>query len=155
MDVSRSFRRRYGRRRDRRGHGLRGPLFPASLPAASSRSEQFDAIVVEALEPLEGRWAGELDKLDVAVDEVPDVRRIGRGEGGEGLLHDGDVPLSRLVPVGVDRNGVPTRARIVLYRRPLEARAKEPGELAELVQDVLLEQVAVYLGIDPESMDEP
>ncbi|MQA61595.1 MAG: exonuclease [Actinophytocola sp.] len=154
MDVSRSFRHGYRRRRDRRGHGLRGPLFPASLPAASSRSEQFDAIVVEALEPIEARWAGELDKLDVAVDEVPDVRRTARGESGEGVLHDGEVPLSRLVPVGVDRNGVPTRARIVLYRRPLEARAKEPGEMAELVHDVLIEQVATYLGIDPETLDE-
>jgi predicted Zn-dependent protease with MMP-like domain len=138
------------RRRDRRGRGLRGPLFPAALPAAASRSEQFDALVVEVLEPIEGRWASQLENLDVAVDEVPDVRRE---PDDEGLLLDGLVPLSRLVPVGVDRAGMPTRARIVLYRRPLEARAKDPEELAELVRDVLIEQVGAYLGIEPESLE--
>lgn len=152
VGITRRSRRPYGRRRDRRGRGLRGPLFPASLPAASSRSEQFDALVVEVLEPIEARWAEELDKLDVAVDDVPDVRRKAHGEG---VLLDGTVPLSRLVPVGVDRNGIPTRARIVLYRRPLEARAKEPEELAELVRDVLIEQVAAYLGIEPDAIEGP
>lgn len=115
-----------------------------------SRSEQFDALVIEVLEPIEARWREELTKLDVAVDEVPDVREPLRMEG---LLHDGDVPLSRLVPAGVDRAGMPTRARIVVYRRPLEARAKDPIELSDLVHDVLVEQIAAYLGVEPESVD--
>lgn len=140
------------RRRDRRGRGLRGPLFPSSLPAAASRSEQFDALVVEVLEPIEARWAADLHDLDVAVDEVPDVRRPAVGDG---MLLDGTVPLSRLVPVGVDRAGMPTRARIVLYRRPLEARAKDPDELADLVRDVLVEQIAAYLGVEPDELDGP
>jgi predicted Zn-dependent protease with MMP-like domain len=138
------------RRRDRRGRGLRGPLLPATLPAAASRAEQFDALVVEVLEPIEARWSSKLANLDVAVDEVPDVR----GEpDDEGLLLDGLVPLSRLVPVGVDRHGVPTRARIVVYRRPLEARAKDPEELADLVREVLVEQIAGYLGVDPDDVE--
>ena len=48
---------------------------------------------------------------------------------------------------------MPTRARIVLYRRPLEVRAKDPAELAELVHDVLVEQIAGYLGIEPDVID--
>lgn len=150
---SESSRPPWAARRDRRGRGLRGPLFPATLPAASSRAEQFDALVVDVLEPLEARWAQELDGLDVAVDDVPDVRLPEQRE--EGLLFDGDVPLSRLVPVGVDRAGMPTRARIVVYRRPLEARAKDPAELADLVREVLVEQVAAYLGIDPGNVEGP
>src|ERR1700754_1205674 len=130
-------------RRDRHGRGLRGALYPASLPAAVSRAEKFDALVLDALEPIEARWRHELTKLDVAVDEVPEVRPDGRAPA-EGVLHDGSVPLSRLVPAGVDRAGLPTRARIVLYRRPLEARAKDPGELAELVHDVLVGAGAGY-----------
>lgn len=128
-------------------------MFPASLPAAATRSERFDALVIEMLEPIEARWREELDKLDVAVDDVPDVRTP--ATKADGVLHDGSVPLSRLVPAGVDRAGVPTRARIVLYRRPLEARAKDPGELADLVHDVLVEQVAAYLGLDPEAIEGP
>ena len=39
------------RRRDRRGRGLRGSLLPGDLPAARSRSEQFDELVLDAVEP--------------------------------------------------------------------------------------------------------
>lgn len=151
MSTRRGIRRpRPPRRRDRRGRGLRGPLFPATLPAAASRSEQFDALVVDALEPIEARVRGKLSDLDVAVDEVPEVvsERF-----QSGLLFDGDVPLARLVPVGIDRDGEPTRARIVLYRRPLETRAKGPEDLADLLHDVLVEQIAVYLDVDPETLD--
>ncbi|SFB64189.1 Predicted Zn-dependent protease, minimal metalloprotease (MMP)-like domain [Amycolatopsis marina] len=140
-------------RRDRHGRGLRGPLYPASLPAASSRAERFDALVLDALEPIEARWRHELTKLDVAVDDVPEVPRGNRPVTPEGVLLDGMVPLSRLVPAGVDRAGLPTMARIVLYRRPLEARAKDPGELAELVHEVLVEQVAGYLGVEPDIIE--
>jgi predicted Zn-dependent protease with MMP-like domain len=139
--------------RDRHGRGLRGPLYPASLPAASSRAERFDALVLDALEPIEARWRHELTKLDVAVDDVPEVPSSNRPVPPEGVLLDGMVPLSRLVPAGVDRKGLPTRARIVLYRRPLEARAKEPAELAELVHEVLVEQVAGYLGVEPDIIE--
>jgi predicted Zn-dependent protease with MMP-like domain len=131
-------------------------LFPASLPAAASRAEKFDALVLDALEPIEARWRHELTKLDVAVDDVPEIDRRGEEpspEAAEGVLHDGSVPLSRLVPAGVDSSGLPTRARIVLYRRPLEARAKDPLELADLVHDVLVEQVAGYLGLEPDVIE--
>ncbi len=136
------------RNRDRHGRGLRGPLYPATLPAARSRAERFDALVIEALEPIEARWRTELTQLDVAVDDVPDVQGT-----EEDVVEDGNVPLARLVPATVDRQGLPTRARIVLYRRPLEARAKDGADLSDLVHDVLVEQVANYLGLDPDVVD--
>jgi predicted Zn-dependent protease with MMP-like domain len=142
--------RRGRRSRDRHGRGLRGSLFPSSLPAASTRAQRFDALVLEALEPIEARWHTELTKLDVAVDDVPEVEGAERGQTPpEGVLADSGVPLARLVPAGVDRRGQPTRARIVLYRRPLEARAKDSADLADLVHEVLVDQVANYLGLDP------
>jgi predicted Zn-dependent protease with MMP-like domain len=150
--TARDYRQRRRARRDRHGRGLRGTLYPATLPAAASRAERFDALVLDALEPIEARWRHELTKLDVAVDDVPEVRENGRVPA-DGVLHDGAVPLSRLVPAGVDRTGMPTRARIVLYRRPLEARAKDPSELADLVHDVLVEQVAGYLGVEPDVIE--
>ena len=128
-------------------------MYPASLPAASSRAERFDQLVLDALEPIEGRWRDQLTKLDVAVDDVPEVRSTNPTAQADGVLHDGAIPLSRLVPAGVDRTGLPTRARIVLYRRPLEARAKDPGELADLVHDVLVEQIAGYLGVEPDVIE--
>ncbi|MFI6097278.1 metallopeptidase family protein [Lentzea sp. NPDC051213] len=134
------------RNRDRHGRGLRGPLYPATLPAARSRAERFDALVIEALEPIEARWRTELTQLDVAVDDVPDVQV----EGEDGVVEDGNVPLARLLPP----TGSDARARIVLYRRPLEARAKDGADLSDLVHDVLVEQVANYLGLDPDVVDE-
>ncbi|MDQ3403937.1 MAG: metallopeptidase family protein [Actinomycetota bacterium] len=150
--TARSSRRRDNRNRDRHGRGLRGPLYPSTLPVASTRAEKFDALVLDALEPVEARWRTELTKLDVAVDDVPEVPAPDE-TAPEGILADSGVPLARLVPAGVDRRGQPTRARIVLYRRPLEARAKDSADLADLVHDVLVEQIANYLGLDPGVID--
>ncbi|MGH3941693.1 MAG: metallopeptidase family protein [Pseudonocardiaceae bacterium] len=150
-------RSRQPRRRDRRGRGVRGLLFPATLPASRSRSERFDAIVLNALEPIDERWHAELGQLDVAVDEVPEVTDCNPAtvSWGSDVVEDGKVPLARLVPVGVDQAGLPTRARIVLYRRPLESRAQDGGDLSDLVHEVLVEQVATYLGLDPDVIDGP
>jgi predicted Zn-dependent protease with MMP-like domain len=131
---------------------MRGPLYPSTLPAASTRAEKFDALVLDALEPIEARWRTELTKLDVAVDDVPEIEAPG-GPPQEGVLADGGIPLARLVPAGMDRRGNPTSARIVLYRRPLVARAKDSAELADLVHDVLVEQVANYLSVDPDAIE--
>jgi predicted Zn-dependent protease with MMP-like domain len=142
-------------RRDRHGRGLRGLLYPAELPAARSRAEKFDALVLEALEPIEARWHSELTGLDVAVDDVPDLgaATTGQDEPEDGVLADRDVPLARLVPAGVDSRGQPTRARIVVYRRPLEIRAHDGADLAEIVHEVLVDQVAAFLGLDPDVVD--
>jgi predicted Zn-dependent protease with MMP-like domain len=139
--------------RDRHGRGLRGSLYPSTLPAASTRAERFDALVLAALEPIEARWRTELTKLDVAVDDVPDVRGDDATIATEGTLTDAGVPLARLVPAGMDRRGLPTKARIVLFRRPLEARARDGADLADLVHHVLVDQVANYLGVDPNIID--
>ena len=75
---------------------------------------------------------------------------------GQGVLEDTGVPLAQLVPAGVDPDGMPSRARIVLYRRPLETRAKHSDEdLADLLHEVLVEQVAEYLNIEPDAVDGP
>ena len=105
--------------------------------------------MLAALEPIEARWRTELTKLDIAVDDVPDVR----GEEADGTLTDAGVPLARLVPAGMDRRGMPTKARIVLFRRPIEARARDGADLADLVHHVLVDQVATYLGVDPTIID--
>lgn len=134
---------------------MRGMLYPGTLPAARSRSERFDALVLDALEPIDERWHDELEQLDVAVDDVPEVTDADPATvtWGSDVVEDGKVPLARLVPAGVDRAGLPTRARIVLYRRPLESRAQDGGDLADLVHEVLVEQVASYLGVDPDAVD--
>jgi predicted Zn-dependent protease with MMP-like domain len=130
-------------------------LYPATIPAAKTRAERFDAMVLEALEPIEQRWGTELTELDLAVDDVPEVDETSPDEvvWQAGVLADVGVPLAQLVPAGVDPEGLPSRARIVLYRRPLEARARGGADLADLLHEVLVEQVAEYLNIEPDAVD--
>lgn len=155
MVLARGLRRRVAQRRDRRGRGVRGPLYPATLPVARTRAERFDAAVLEALEPIEQRWRDQLTQLDIAVDDVPALAATKADDllWGDDVVADGKIPLAQVVPAGVDRQGLPTRSRIMLYRRPLEARARNGADLADLLHEVLVEQVAAYLGLDPDSVE--
>ena len=135
--------------RDRHGRGLRSPLLPADLPAARSRAEQFDDVVLAAVALLEGRWSEQLADVEFAVDEVPQVAQEDVTAGPEVVL-DGGVPLTRFVAPGVDQRGKPTKARVVVYRRPLEIRAADSEDLEDLVENVLIEQVSAMLGEEPD-----
>lgn len=141
------------RRRDRHGRGLRGPLAPAGSPLYRSRSERFDDLVLAAVAQLEPRWEAELSGVEFAVEEVPATDLPPDG------LPDGEfdaVPLARLDPAWshtADPNLPARPARIVLYRRPLLARAEGEDELSELVLDVVIEEFAKLLGIDPQIID--
>jgi predicted Zn-dependent protease with MMP-like domain len=136
------------RRRDRHGRGLRGRLVPPAVPLYRSRAEQFDDLVLEAVGRLEPRWEGELSGVEFAVQEVPE---------DEELAPDViSVPLARSIPGSADTanpSRPATPARIVLYRRPLMARAEDDEELAELVFSVVVEELADLLGVDPEAID--
>ncbi len=134
---------------------MRGPVLPDTVPAWRTRGEKFDLLVLEAFAPLDRRWHDRLTKLDVAVDEVPTIRALHPDTvtWPDEVVADGAVPLSRLVPAGLDRHGEATRARIVLFRRPLELRAGHPDDLLDLLHEVLVHQVATYLGVAPEVID--
>lgn len=128
------------RRRDRRGRGPRGPLLPPSLPGYRTRAERFDDLVLSAVERLERRWERQLEGTEFAVEDVPPSQPAPWEHGG--------VPLGRCFPADA---GMP--ARVVVYRRPVETRATDDGELADLVRDVLVEQVAHLLARSPEDVD--
>lgn len=141
--------------RDRRGRGLRAPLLPQFVPAFTSRSDEFDGIALEAFAEIDVRWHDQLSGLDVAVDDIP--RMLPRDPDSiqwpDEVTADGAIPLARLIPAGVDTRGNPTRAQIILFRRPLEIRAKRGADLLELVHEVLVQQVATYLGVDEDIVD--
>ncbi len=130
-------------------------MLPDTVPAWRTRSQQFDRLVLEAFAPLDSRWHDRLTKLDIAVDDVPKIRPLHPDSvtWPDEVVADGPVPLSRLVPAGVDRHGAATRARVVLFRKPLELRASDPDDLVDLLRDVLVQQIATYLGVDPDLID--
>ncbi|MEV0359625.1 MULTISPECIES: metallopeptidase family protein [unclassified Nocardia] len=139
----------------RRGRGLRGPVLPPTVPAWRTRGQKFDRLVLEAFAPLDSKWHDRLTKLDIAVDDVPKIRPLHPDSvtWPDEVVADGPVPLSRLVPAGIDRHGTATRARVVLFRKPLELRAGDPDDLVDLLREVLVQQIATYLGVDPDVID--
>jgi Zincin-like metallopeptidase len=144
-----------GRRRSRRGREMRGPLLPPTVPGWRSRAERFDMAVLEAYEPIERRWQDRLAMVDVAVDEIPRLspKDPDSIQWPPEVIADGPIALARLIPAGVDVRGNATRARILLFRKPIERRAKDTIELEELLHEVLVAQVATYLGVEPSVID--
>ncbi|XVQ12260.1 metallopeptidase family protein [Spirillospora sp. CA-255316] len=126
------------RRRDRHGRGLRGPLTPPQAPVSRTRAERFDDLVRDEVRRLGRRWGRELSRVEFAVEEVPPVEP----------WFDGPVPLGQTRP---GTGGRPVR--IVIFRRPVEARAAGERETGRLVRDLLVEEIADLLGLSPESVD--
>ena len=105
-------------------------------------------MVLDAVARLETRWEAELAGVEFAVQEVPEA---------DELVDDSvPLPLARTVP-GIPGSGDSARpatpARIVVYRRPLMARSDNDAELSDLVFDVVIEEFAGFLGLDPDSVD--
>jgi predicted Zn-dependent protease with MMP-like domain len=115
------------------------------VPLVSSPTQRFDGIVLDAVEHVESRWHDRLAAVDFAVEEVPSLDANG---GWEDEISSAGVPLARLLPPAPGR-----RARIVIYRRPLELRAIDTEDLEDLVHDIVVEEVAHYLGLDPREVD--
>jgi len=111
--------------------------------------------VLEAYEPIERRWHERLTGLDVAVDEIPRIspKDPDSVQWPPEVVADGPVALARLIPAGVDVRGNATRARIVLFRKPIERRAEDTVELTELLHEILVAQVATYLDVEASVID--
>ena len=124
-------------RRDRHGRGLRGPLLPPGLPAARSRAERFDDLVLESVARLSDRWGEALQAVEIVVEDVPPV--------ADDAV---EVALSRAEPATLV-----APARIVVHRRPVEARASGARAREALVRDVVVDAVADLLGLAPEVVD--
>lgn len=103
----------------------------------TSRSERFDEMVLDAVQHTEQRLGRELAGLEVAVEDVPPA---------DPAPWESGIALGRLFP---PEGSLP--AKVVVYRRPVEARAQD-DDVAALVHEVVAEQIAGMLGMDPEDL---
>lgn len=141
--------------RDTRGRGVRGALVPAALPRYRSRSDLFDRAVLRAYAPIQRRFPDELANLDIAIDMIPRMRlRTDLTMLPDDIASDGSVPLGRVISAGVNRQGLPTRSRVVLFRKPIEHRCSTVEETEDLLHRVLVALVASYLTVPPSFIDE-
>jgi predicted Zn-dependent protease with MMP-like domain len=105
-----------------------------------TRAERFDDLVLDSADrvrPLLGqRYAG----VEFAVEDVP--------PDDPAPWEAQEAPLGRLLgPHGSAPH------RIVVYRRPVEARARDERDLLDHVHVVVVEQVAALLGVPPSEID--
>lgn len=104
----------------------------------ATRAEAFDDLVIDTAQRFRAVLGRRWDDVEFAVEDVP--------PSGPAHWEEG-VPLARLWPA---QGALP--ARIVVYRRPVETIA-HAREQPELVHEVIVEQVALLLGVDPDEVD--
>lgn len=109
---------------------------------------RFERLVHDALATLPPDLLRELDRIQVDVDDLPP--RPLDGTDGEVALGRYEA-ASRLTPPS-DLAGPPDR--ITLFRRPIEARATNRAELAEIVRITVVQELADHLGLDEDRLDE-
>lgn len=131
--------------RERRGRGMRGPLAlpgplnPRGSAARPTKREDFDELVLSLVDRLSARWRQELGDVEFGTEDIPQLP----DDWGEEPVPFGS--LNR------GRSGEP--ARIVVFRRPIELRAKTRYEQTALANEVLVEHIADLLGRDPAEID--
>ncbi|MEJ7628737.1 MAG: metallopeptidase family protein [Nocardioidaceae bacterium] len=136
---------RAGAPRDRHGRGVRGPLVLAGplthggAPHIESRRDQFDEIVLTLVDRHLRRWADALGDIEFGTEDVPELPEDWQDEA---------VPFGALTR---PRDGQP--GRIVVFRRPVEMRARTRLERVALVDEILVEHIADQLGKDPSEID--
>lgn len=125
-------------RRDRHGRGLRG-----QSPWHGAR--RFQEHVQAAIESLEPTWGAVLRGIEFVIADIPDLPVLREANTAPLLDQDG-MPLAEVI------SGTPTR--IIFYRHPITIRCTDGDQLEALVLDVLIEEVAELVGVDPEDVDE-
>ncbi len=97
---------------------------------------------------------GLLDHLDGVVLMVAEIPPDVAGPDGGGP--PGEVPLGHYHPAPRRRRTAAplTADRLVLYRRPLEGRATSKRDLLDLIQDVVVTELADHHGLDDDALDD-
>jgi predicted Zn-dependent protease with MMP-like domain len=105
-----------------------------------TRRERFDALVLDSADRVRPHLGSRYAELEFAVEEVPPQ--------DPAPWEEQTAPLGRLL------RGTTIRPhRVVVYRRPVEARAQDDLDLADIVREVVTEQVAALLGVPPHEID--
>ena len=115
---------------------------PPGLPGSRTRAERFEADVRQAVDRVHRRLGKSLDAVEFGIEDLP--------PSSPAPWEAGSVPLGRYFPAD---SAAGLRHRVVLYRRPIEARAEDHLELRDLIREVVVEQVAHLLGRPPSDID--
>ena len=114
----------------------------------ASDADRFHRLVDDAIGSLPPDLLAYLDNVQVTVEDVPPADPLGAGDELLLGLYQG-VPRTER-----DFGVADLPDRITLYRRPLEIRARNKRDLAELVRETVVHEIAHHFGIDDDRLDE-
>lgn len=115
-------------------------MFGVRLPRYRTRSGMFDDLLAAHIRRLNNAWPELIRPIQFAVEDVPPSDPV-PWELEPNVM-------SRLFPTA---HGMP--ARIVLYRMPLQSRARNRDDLQWTIRDELVVRVAELYGRRPEEID--
>jgi predicted Zn-dependent protease with MMP-like domain len=114
----------------------------------ATSARRFERLVADAIASLPADLLRHLDQVHVAVRDVPPPTAAAMGD---------EVPLGQYTALPRVDDALALDAfpdRLVLYRRPLEARARDRLELLEVIRHTVVREVALHLGLDDDRLDE-
>ena len=137
---------------DRHARHRRRPADPRRRPIEGYRPTgalRFDRVVGDALRSLPAPLLEHLQRVEVHLVDLPPTAPSGAAD---------QIPLGRYETAEAARwrRRAPDRStdRLILYRRPLEARARSRAELVALVREVVVHELAHHLGIDDDGIED-
>lgn len=110
---------------------------------------RFARMVRDAVGSLPPPLLGYLDGVHVTVDDLPPV---GPADTGHDAIRLGAYvvgPDDRRAP-----DGQPSPDQVILYRRPLEARAQSQHDLVEVIRETIVHALADHHGLGDDQLGE-
>jgi predicted Zn-dependent protease with MMP-like domain len=148
---------------DRHARHRRADADPRRRPSDGFRTgsaDRFERLVGDALALAPVGLLRYLDDLEIVVEDVPPVadpsRRADDDPGPPLAVYEAaGGGRDRGGRTGAERGREVTAAdRVRLFRRPLEARARNAAELKSLVLEAVVEQLAEHHGLSDDDLDD-
>ncbi len=116
-------------------------------------SDQFEGLVLEALESMPEMFHEALDNVEIVIEQWPawNTMRMAGVRSKFALLgfYHG-VPLTERTT----NYGLVSPDKISIYQKPIEAQCRTPEEVRALVHRVVLHELAHHFGMDDDRLHE-
>ncbi len=123
------------KRKDTHGRGLRGIIIPPNLMGYRTKQKYFEQTIIDIAKKAQAKWP-QITKIEFCTQNVPPSDPA-PWEGNEIILgRTFDQDWTHNLP-----------ARIVLYKLPILARAKNKFEIKNILQDIICQQLSYILNI--------
>lgn len=115
--------------------------------------EEFEALVDRALRTLPRPFKRRLQNIAIVVEDWPDAETLAEMD-----IEPPDTLYGLYRGVDLTRRdsgyGNVLPDTVTIYQGPIQQDCADPGEMAELVRDVVIHEIGHYFGLDDATMEE-